>query len=493
VRNPVITLLALTVFGQAASQAAECVSQDELPQLLDDVGVPVLGIAGVATPELVLKNELMVRSERLSRGGVDVFQLKKQFAGQEISEYHKVVKANVLIDGECMEQRFLRPMSQEEVMKVKMGDSYGATQEFMRQYAKWGFVLGDTMDRQMRSGGRSRVPDSAEQDPDLVIGMNMGLCQQVRDKAAEGRYDEVVTGQPLEPDHPYPFSFVTFMAGPSCMAAEVAQHMASYEPESDAASAARQAGGFEAAAVLMQLLASEAINGIEAYHLAARGLGITQSTGDGVTMTIDRAETWIGKDYLNRVKTRFEGVMTSDGESRNYFLELEQGDFRFVPDTVLYEPRREIIRMGGMLGPKERAQMAEAQQKMAEFEKQMAAMPENQRAMMERMMGPQLEQMRSLVDNGTFEMEFITTDVIVNPDLAAEAVLGPLSSEKDVVRVVQGRLKKLGYVPGNTDGILDKATVAAISKFEADMGMEVSGQATPQLAKILAVEVEKKK
>jgi hypothetical protein len=48
----------------------------------------------------------------------------------------------------------------------------------------------------------------------------------------------------------------------------------------------------------------------------------------------------------------------------------------------------------------------------------------------------------------------------------------------------------LGYDPGNTNGELTKTTVVAISKYQAGNGMEVTGEATPQLAGVLAAAVD---
>ncbi len=54
--------------------------------------------------------------------------------------------------------------------------------------------------------------------------------------------------------------------------------------------------------------------------------------------------------------------------------------------------------------------------------------------------------------------------------------------DTDLVRMIQLDLERLGYKPGNTDGILSRPTVVAITQFEAANGMEVTGRATPQLA-----------
>ena len=65
------------------------------------------------------------------------------------------------------------------------------------------------------------------------------------------------------------------------------------------------------------------------------------------------------------------------------------------------------------------------------------------------------------------------------------------SSAASLTRTVQNHLKTLGYDPGNTDGEASVQTSIAISQFQAEKGMEVTGEVTPQLAGILEAEVEK--
>jgi hypothetical protein len=198
-----------------------------------------------------------------------------------------------------------------------------------------------------------------------------------------------------------------------------------------------------------------------------------------------------------RSKMRMEGVLEGQGERQEFFLEQEYSDYRTVPGTTLYEPYREVMRMGGMLTPAQQAEMAEAKTKLDDLDRQLAAMPAGQRAMMEKMMGSQIAQMRSLVSGGAVEIEFIVTDIIVNPDFSASpsiltggGLLQAGESQSDLVRIIQRHLVTLGYEPGNTHGELSRATVVAISQFQAANGLEVTGQPSPQLAGILAAAVD---
>lgn len=60
----------------------------------------------------------------------------------------------------------------------------------------------------------------------------------------------------------------------------------------------------------------------------------------------------------------------------------------------------------------------------------------------------------------------------------------------DLTQSAQNMLEALGYDPGNTDGELGVETTIAISQFQAEKGLEVTGEVTPQLVGMLAAEVD---
>ena len=60
----------------------------------------------------------------------------------------------------------------------------------------------------------------------------------------------------------------------------------------------------------------------------------------------------------------------------------------------------------------------------------------------------------------------------------------------DLTKMIQQDLVALGYDPGNTDGEATTQTIVAISKFQAENNMEVTGEATPQLAGIIKAKLE---
>jgi hypothetical protein len=70
---------------------------------------------------------------------------------------------------------------------------------------------------------------------------------------------------------------------------------------------------------------------------------------------------------------------------------------------------------------------------------------------------------------------------------------GPSSADlttDNMTQSVQKHLQALGYDTGNTDGELSTDTMIAISQFQAEKGMKVTGEVTPQLLGILGAEVD---
>jgi peptidoglycan hydrolase-like protein with peptidoglycan-binding domain len=52
----------------------------------------------------------------------------------------------------------------------------------------------------------------------------------------------------------------------------------------------------------------------------------------------------------------------------------------------------------------------------------------------------------------------------------------------ETVRSVQHKLNQLGYRAGHVDGLMGPHTHAAISAYQAHMGMTATGMLTPELA-----------
>jgi peptidoglycan hydrolase-like protein with peptidoglycan-binding domain len=67
-----------------------------------------------------------------------------------------------------------------------------------------------------------------------------------------------------------------------------------------------------------------------------------------------------------------------------------------------------------------------------------------------------------------------------------------LACADQLTKVIQQDLATLGYDPGNTDGEASTKTTIAISKFQAENNLEVTGEASPQLAGIIKSAIRQK-
>lgn len=251
-----------------------------------------------------------------------------------------------------------------------------------------------------------------------------------------------------------------------------------------------------------ELVGTDDVNGRSAWHLRSDDINITETT-NGQQFTINSVDYWMDRDDCVPLKFQMKGKATVDGgEPRDIFIEKIDSDYRQVPGTNMLMSYTQTMRMGGVLTPAEEKQLAEARVQMEEFEKQMAAMPASQRSMMESMMGSQMETLRKMVDTGAFEMEMHVKDVRVNEGMdglmaltspmgipmgGAGAGAGP---DLGLVGMIQRDLKTLGYFDGDVNDELTKMTVVAISRYQAENGMEVTGEATPQLAGMLSAAVD---
>ena len=56
-----------------------------------------------------------------------------------------------------------------------------------------------------------------------------------------------------------------------------------------------------------------------------------------------------------------------------------------------------------------------------------------------------------------------------------------IATADDLTRNIQKELLALGYDPGATDGKMTTQTAIAISRFQAEQGLEVTGEPTPEL------------
>ena len=161
-----------------------------------------------------------------------------------------------------------------------------------------------------------------------------------------------------------------------------------------------------------KLVGKETIADKSAFHLRSDDVNQSENS-NGQEFTIQSMSVWIDAAEYVPLKMRMEGTAEMDGQLRDIFVEQHWSDYRAVPDSKMYESYKQLMRMGGVLTPKEEAQMLEAREQMAEFEEQMASMPESQRKMMESMMGSRMEMMRKMVSGGAFEIETTVSEILV--------------------------------------------------------------------------------
>ena len=70
-------------------------------------------------------------------------------------------------------------------------------------------------------------------------------------------------------------------------------------------------------------------------------------------------------------------------------------------------------------------------------------------------------------------------------------VVTPIHAD-ELTEIIQKDLVALGYDPGNIQGEMSTETIVAISKFQAENDLEVTGEATPQLAGIIKAKLNQK-
>ncbi|MEM7502193.1 MAG: peptidoglycan-binding domain-containing protein [Pseudomonadota bacterium] len=219
-------------------------------------------------------------------------------------------------------------------------------------------------------------------------------------------------------------------------------------------------------------------------------------TEDGQHVKPRMYELWIDHERSLSMGHRFEGTFTENGESRDFYIQTVNSDFRNPPGCHnMIQPFTRTVEMGGILNDEQKTQMEEAQKQLAEFDKQMAELPPSQRQMMERMMGDKMDAVRSMAESGALKYTMETEEILCNADLKAlfsPPIGGPgviQATGDGLLKQIQVDLTTLGYEPGNIDGVLDTMTQVAISQFEAEAGLAVTGEPSQEVAKALATAV----
>ncbi len=431
---------------------------------------PAIAIA--ADAQAILEKARKMQDQRWE--GVDLYKIDQTINGNRVQTY--MMRVNVKDETGNIQPIFV-PMSANQVLNNQGRNSQTMTPEQLEAFAAAQETTGDAMSSEIESGlGQAGLP------PDLLSA------------TGSDPWNTMDPGTMMR-------GGATFMRG----AAE-AERARMTDMGPDAQSMADEWAQFQARA---KLVGTDKVDGLKAYHLRASGMDNVQPLDDG-EIRFDTMAIWIdAKEYVP-LRMTMSGTMTSEGQTRPVNIERDIRDYRQVPNSRMYESYSSTMRIGGMLSEADQAEMARAAEEMAEFEEELANMSAEQRAMVEQMMGPQLETMRQMASGGGFQMQTVVHAIDINPDVSVQtASMPPMSTPADTLPAQQGQppvsetsgdsllvmvqkdLETLGYQPGNTAGVASTETAIAISKFQAERGLEVTGEASPQLAGILAAEVDR--
>lgn len=117
-------------------------------------------------------------------------------------------------------------------------------------------------------------------------------------------------------------------------------------------------------------------------------------------------------DYLFRHLGLRGEMIRDDGTSQPIALDAAFRDYRTIEGMP--HPFEIRVNIEGMSGAVSGEELARAREQLQELRSRMEDMPEQQRAMMERMMGPQMEQLEKMVTSGTMDVTVQVKEVLVN-------------------------------------------------------------------------------
>jgi len=196
------------------------------------------------------------------------------------------------------------------------------------------------------------------------------------------------------------------------------------EDEADAANEASDMAQFVTTAQYVDI---EHVRGYPAFHVRADELNYVPRMPEGAEQegqefVVNTVSLWLDTTHYVPLKFRMEGVVTAEGETRDMYI--EKTDQYYKAFGPLYESTKQVMRIGGVLSPKELAELKKAEAQLAEFEEQMASMDPQQKKMMEGMLGPQIQMMRSMVRGGGIEVMNFVCNVLVNEGLPDPLFVG---------------------------------------------------------------------
>ncbi len=462
----------------AAMRTSEDRACRHMPTLLMGMGALVL-VAGVVnaaeaqSAQGVLNKMLKLESQRAK--GVDNYAMDVTVMGHQQTLYYERVSMRGP-DGKPMQTfRLVSFGEMQSRQQAGQGMSPEAWEAYSEALRETGAAVGSEMDKGMNEAG-----------------------------FPPGMRDAMGSGSEAEPwASPNPSTMMGSMADFADAAGR-----ASAEAKADARDddMAKSMARFKKRA---KIVGKESVGKRRAIHARADKLNIVEKSSDGEELEIQAISLWVDAEKYVPLKMRMEGVARQGKNSREIVIERLDQDYRTVPGSKLYMPYRNIVRMQGVLSPEQKKQMEDARKQLADFDKQLAEMPPAQRAQVEQMSGSQMAMLRKMVDSGQMDVVTEVRAIRVNVGLEGAAAAGvgagggksgasasagsgapgsaALAAGGDpLVQSIQRDLIALGYDPGSADGKMSTPTIVAISKFQAENGLEVTGEVTPQLAGILA-------
>lgn len=168
---------------------------------------------------------------------------------------------------------------------------------------------------------------------------------------------------------------------------------------------------FDEMASVLRLIGTETVDGREAYHLRAEGLGrVLTEPGAEQTFTLETVDLWIDVEQYVQLRMLLGGTIEREGRTEEMTIERLSQDYRQV--GPLYEPHRQVMRMSGLMeamDPEQRAELEEAREQLKRLEAQLDQMPAAARGMVEGQIERMRAQMEMLSEGGGIE---IVTEVL---------------------------------------------------------------------------------
>ncbi|MCA9739080.1 MAG: hypothetical protein KC645_15750 [Gemmatimonadetes bacterium] len=183
------------------------------------------------------------------------------------------------------------------------------------------------------------------------------------------------------------------------------------------ADAAGAASGMAQFAERARLVGRETVGDRPAFHLRAEDLrDIALDPPDGeAEFTLGSISLWIDTEHYVPLRMVVEGEMTAEG--RTTPITIEKRDEGYRPAGPLYESRRQVMRITGLMGAmtdKERRDLEKARSDLEKAEAQMADMPEMARRMMEGQLERARAQLAAMSEDGAFETVVEVVRIAVN-------------------------------------------------------------------------------